>query len=786
MTSELRYSHSFLLFLRQSPLCTKPEKLPPKDELEKWMDVRQSKDEQNTSARKRVPSSNESALAENPLARFAAGARKNVRGQPGDIILGPPKMGFTSNNRNAGRTPDDSTKERGGDFQDGFFRVRSNDTREKVPRRTRETGDDGFTVVRNRRSSQAEDGASRWIDRDERPDRGEREKRDPLDVSVRKNGNGRGFANFDKAWIRPENGETGDSNTFETKPMSWRNKDSQRSGEQRGWGRNTKGDSHNEEQPEWMADDTPVPMNEPIVNNAKTQEDFQAWKEAMRAKGDGIKKEEKSDVAKPPGPVSSKSATLIPTLGTMFGTFEDKKTDEISETARPAAPVKSKSRFEGFFKKEEPPPPLPFEQARPTSSGNLNGNAEDKAGFDRILAMLAGSTTPQPHLTQPPGLSPNRGLGSPEADNAMDHRNERHRENAGFMDEVLARQMAGARIGGQHQNHPFMDRQGAAGNTKMEKDPRQDSFSPRNVDSNQQAQRDFLYNLMMSQRPEVPQRSGEPLEFGQFGAQPKGVPQQQPHNQLNQRNPSAPPGLDPQHRLLAEQDFGGQRRPGPPSGLPPFFEHHDAAILEHNIPPPGLARRNTEGTGLSSNQPQQQQNIPRQGPPQGQNGPQAAAQASNLGIPSLRMNDLFMRNGAPNGPPHAVPHDSRIHPGHPPPGLMPSGPLPPSQQNQQPGPQSNRQPPQNGPNMPPPPPGFGGAPGMPPPMNFPPGPGHPPPFGMPPFFGPGPGPMGMPPMPPNGMNGMNGPPPGQGFFPGRFPFDGPMPNGPPQGDRRQF
>lgn len=790
MAAHIRYDRELLLFLKDSPLCIKPERLPPREELEKWMDLnlRQKNDDVNNQRSKRGPSlQSPDALQDNPLARFAGAARKNTRGQEGDIILGPPKMGFTSNNRNATKTEDATTSKDRGEFQEGFFRARSNDPlRDKVPRRTRETGDDGFTVVRNRRSSQAEDGASKWSEREEKPERVERERRDPLDIPLKRNGVGRGF---DKAWIRPDHTEAGESSVRpeQTKNMSWRDRESQKDRdhrEHRGWGRNAR-DAHNEEQPEWMMDDT----QETVTNNAKTQEEFQAWKEAMRAKNPGLKNVEKPETTKPPAVTSSKSANVLPTLGIMFGTFEDKKKpEEKAELVRPT-PIKSKSRFEGFFKKEEPPvmpAPPPPEAIRPISRGEHNGNAEDKAGFDRILAMLANTSTPVPRNQQPPpGLLPDRGLMSPEIENAsVNQRSEHHRDN-GFMEDLLARQLAGARIGGQsHPSHPFMDgRSGPAVNTNVEKESRAENFSPRANEPNPNAQREFLYNLMMNQQSNMPQRGNESLEFGQFGGPPKGIPQQQqaqnPHNQRGV--PSAPPGLDPQHRLLAEQDFlTAQRRPMPPSGLPPFFDHHDPAILEHNIPPPGLGRRNTEGNALSGGPPQQQNMPPRQGPPPGQNG-QASAQASNLGIPSLRMNELFMRNGGgvpQANPHHQIPHDRMLQ-GHPPPGLLPGAPNP---QNGAGGPPQNRA------GMPPPP-GFAG--GMPPPPHvFPPGP---PPFGMPGFFGPnglgpnGPGPMGMPPM----GAGPGGPPPvPQGFFGRPFGFDGPqhggpMPNGPPQGDGRQ-
>jgi hypothetical protein len=79
-----------------------------------------------------------------------------------DIILGPPKMGFTSNNRAQTRPDQDkrpsgafsddvSSKDKGGDFEDGFFRLRNDalPLREKQNgfgnRRPREPGKNGCT-----------------------------------------------------------------------------------------------------------------------------------------------------------------------------------------------------------------------------------------------------------------------------------------------------------------------------------------------------------------------------------------------------------------------------------------------------------------------------------------------------------------------------------------------------------------------------------------------------------------------------------------------------------------
>jgi hypothetical protein len=94
---------------------------------------------------------------DNTLARLAGTARRARQGEA-ETVLGPPKMNFTSNNRNQVRTDppekrtprafgDDATSKERSEFQDGFFRPQNADgpqPREKQngagTRRPRESG----------------------------------------------------------------------------------------------------------------------------------------------------------------------------------------------------------------------------------------------------------------------------------------------------------------------------------------------------------------------------------------------------------------------------------------------------------------------------------------------------------------------------------------------------------------------------------------------------------------------------------------------------------------------
>lgn len=92
--------------------------------------MKQSKDDQNAARKKTQAAPRDDQ--DNTLARLAGNMRR-PRQNEGETILGPPKMSFTSTNRNQTRsdTPDKRTPRAYGDdtstkdrseFQDGFFR----------------------------------------------------------------------------------------------------------------------------------------------------------------------------------------------------------------------------------------------------------------------------------------------------------------------------------------------------------------------------------------------------------------------------------------------------------------------------------------------------------------------------------------------------------------------------------------------------------------------------------------------------------------------------------------
>jgi hypothetical protein len=280
----------------------------------------------------------------------------------------------------------------------------------------------------------------------------------------------------------------------------------------------------------------------------------------------------------------------------------------------------------------------------------------------------------------------------------------------------------------------------------MMQPPNDMGVNPQGPNQPMNRDREFLLNLIQNTRqPDGPQRGNDLADHPFFSPHEKQrMNQPQQGLVINQRNtPSAPPGFDPQRRAAAEQEMAAARR----GQAPPGFFDHDAPLQDASMSLPGLTRRNTSD------------NING-----GQQGPRPSAQSSNLGIPSLPMNDmLWMRAGGHMGV------DGRMVAG-PPPGLM----LPPGHIQQGPPPSSGPPGPMQNLNMRPNGPPMG-PPGFPPqglPMNM---------RGMPP--GPPPGAFGMGPPPPGAFfpppPGMPMGGPGQpGFFGGRgFPFEEQMRGG---------
>ncbi|KAF2188315.1 hypothetical protein K469DRAFT_93732 [Zopfia rhizophila CBS 207.26] len=422
------YTVEQLQYLRNSPLVQKPDGLPS---IEQWMDLPADQNNNNNNNRRPrsgimrdgdTPSIGENR-SERPLLINAGmghfGRRSST--QPEDTVLGPPKLSFTSASRTA-KSAEHSEKRtitslEGDQFGDRFptrerwTRDRDNDrNRDKPPytngrRTTREDGE-GWTNVKSRKSLGQDDldrGFGRSGDRDR--DRHQKDgDTDNADGTMRRTGMGK----FESRWGRRDDtgAKEGDGSRFGSAQGGWRERERDRERDRdRDWNRNA---NKVEEDPEWM--DSPVGTEK---KQAHTQEDFQRWKERMKAKDTPAEeKEEPKEVlassVEPPvpttiafAPATSKPATpmgLDGDMGKLFGVWGKEKAPDAG-TAESTAPSKAKakqSKFAKMFSKGPEEPPKPTQAPLPTPAspepGTNGSNEEDKEGFQRILQMLGGAS----------------------------------------------------------------------------------------------------------------------------------------------------------------------------------------------------------------------------------------------------------------------------------------------------------------------------------------------------------------------------------------------------------
>ncbi|KAK7543329.1 hypothetical protein IWX49DRAFT_541797 [Phyllosticta citricarpa] len=785
----VRYTKEQLLHLKDSPLVHKPDGLPS---IEQWMDVPQ---EQQTTQRKgrtqggRGDDDQPNGGAQRHSLFPGKHLTRNSNTAPEDIVLGPPKTAFASSSRVAklsdfSEKDDEVTAERV-NIRDKFFKDRENERSKNGAvngrRANREEGE-GWTNVRGRRTSFAEDG--------ERPPRMGRFTRDGADTEEmtprRKK--------FEQPWGR-ENDKEG-----EPSHKSWRDRRDDR------W---TRGNERIEEDPEWIdaapkrKDDMgmarftrskgPEWFNDDPKDDKKvhTQEDFQRWKERMKAGNAAA--EDKENTPEPTSakdtPVSSKPITPMVIEGKdMFGMWGAAavKQSEAPSTTEGATVPKTKpqksSKFAKLFSPQEDQAP-PVEQ--PPLPAPVESN-EDKEGFQRILNLLSNSSISQGQ--QSPAPPNGRSQGTPDRNTihaqpqpTRHHMLRSREEKAGFIESVLSRGTPTDFKGPQSAFGPFSP-------ATTDPDQRPESIrsgeerrTPNSNGMNQfgmpgmqappppaqlSRDREFLLNLMTGPQRNTPPQPTQarppppPLDMFAGAFMDKKVP----FMETPVMGPPQPPRGNPPPGLFEERQFPEndvRYQPQPPRRMPenPEIENAMRRASRFNLPihldDPAIAhiqRRNTADGGMPRNQTHNM-GIPQQPPPDqlwpmkppGLQQPQerpAASMAPPPGFP------------APNANPQV-----RGPPGFPPgPGNMG---LPPFSAGNTPLGHPGMQP-QRGP----------GPAAMFPGQGPPPGYFVPPPPGPPPGFGPGPGPMGLGMGGPQGqdMMGMRagGPPPGMARPPNGF------------------
>ncbi|KAF9739207.1 hypothetical protein PMIN01_01841 [Paraphaeosphaeria minitans] len=818
-----RYTVEQLENLRESPLVKKPDALPS---IEQWMDVPNDHTNTNNNANVTSSTTNRRTRAnregdagavggehrsERPLlgamGQFGrrASTRKSIStgsntvvaaidrifAEHGDepVIGGPPKLNFASATRSKPGQSKEATGitsidgEHTGDRFPRNDRWRDGDrttTRDKdFPngRRARREEGEGWQKTQGRKSLGQED-FDRGFGRN-----GERDRKD-ADAE-----NGDGPRRRGDRWGRRDETKENEGGKFSTTAQGgWRERNRERDKE-RDW---TRGAGKAEEDPEWM--DVPVPKKE---TKAHTQEDFQRWKEQMKAKDTPMEEPEESKPPELPSffadalpqqpPMSAGTPSgSDPNLGSMFGTWSASIKAAEAAPLEPAT-VKAKpakaSRFMNMFAKpEEPPasaaatpPPAPL-PASPAPSLPTDKNA-DQEGFQRILQMLGGTgigsapgpvppnnPTPLNGLRLGGGISLDPYQSPPPPPPEMQERraplqhmpSRSSLETQALLENILA-------------PRPSVDRQQPRFNTMSPDNSMFEQFGLPRPDSNRPDQQTPSRNnnpqdpnlaALLNSRSQVNRDKGSSAERDfllNLMQQPRNTPPQ-----LSNHN------LPPQNMQFLDQNRQPQGPPKGRGGPPPGFINErmdpriDAMYMDNELMRQEQERRNQirelqqqeaarhkGGRGMPMGFPDNERDVMASLQRRNTAG-EIPRQMTNMGIPSQHVPDLPYMSGGRQ------------------PGMPPT--------------------PQEGPNVRPPP-GFNG------PMRQPPGLGGPPqhhmgpgpsfsagntPMGPPPGFNPGnnmrpgmfPGGQGVPGGPGNGMQG-----PPQGYFPP------PQNYGPPMGMR---
>ena len=395
---------------------------------------------------------------------------------PEDIVLGPPKTSFAS--ASSSRTtiqPPDSTDRHTVDntgnetsrdgrfnFRDRFFKERDKGDREgdrqrehrsgTLPsRRGGREGAEHWTGVKPREAAGQEEvdhrtrrnGENGLMERDLERDSSHRPPKESnvaqwdtervaegVDQNQRRHAPGR--SRNEPSWFKDDDtsndkdSRTGRNNT---RGRDWREKDRDRGSyhaADRDWARGGKV----EQDPEWMGS----PESEE-KKQSHTQEDFERWKERMKASSTPAEGKASSRPEQPigrhsstselskPEPVSKNDTPLVMdrSLDKFFGLWNDPKPrneaaqeENTGDTVR-KEPLKTNtskpSRFVGFFNPQPESSGTQFEASAPSSNPAAvaqDSSNEDKEGFQRILQMLGGAnpgpskSTPQMNSSQHP------------------------------------------------------------------------------------------------------------------------------------------------------------------------------------------------------------------------------------------------------------------------------------------------------------------------------------------------------------------------------------------------
>lgn len=703
-----QYQAGELLRLRDSPLVCKPAGLLPTEE---WMGPLPDVSQRRPANRGKAEDSftHDASMSRRP----AFEPRTIPRGSttvPEDIVLGPPKTAFASASgaRNGSRTLDSSNRTSYGPVGDEAVkndRYHAKERHTKDAQKADKEGDKSRDTrlgnLHNRKGTKEDNepwsgarqqkgfshddaGNGRNGGRDKDRENGGREPRIQRgfenhrrdvdregngDSAARRNAPSRG--RFEPSWYRDDDrqeGEPQEGGKDNTKPRDWRDKDRGGfRGPDREWNKAVKP----EQDPEWM--DEPEPEEK---KQAHTQEDFQRWKERMKATSGPLSPTEQrpnhertlSNLSANAGKGKFETPLIAdPQFDGFFGLWSENNKDASKQGVqeqtnnpanKPNAPKPSK--FTGFFSPKpvaEVPVPEPEPSQPPLSSeATKDSSNEDKEGFQRILKLLDqqqpnSGKNGLPVREKPPRDAPSSQSAQPP----------RSRESGGL--ESL--------LGSQHPK---------------------DAPLPQNRDS------EFLLKLMQQTqqaRPNINQSNSNNQRLD-GGPAPGILPFIISTREPNQVSGTLPPGYinDSAREELQQRDRLNPTAPPERKGVPPGFFGGYPEILPRNSGagvisqsalssglqrPPGLEQAPT--VYAQNMQSQRQGMVP---PP----GFQAPIRAHNPFPPGLMPNISSSNNPNERGPPYGLRHVGPTGPaGMPPPGFMTMNPpapgFPPAPFNQE-------------------------------------------------------------------------------------------------------
>lgn len=393
---------------------------------------------------------------------------------PEDIVLGPPKTSFASasaaRNQSQPLDPterhtvnnhgDDTPRNERSHLRERFLKDRERGDREGDRQREPRSGllqsrrglkedGDSWKGMRPRKAGGQEEGdyGTRRIAEDEVADReqGRDGRHRPQKDHEQRQWNtergadlklqGPGRNRNEPPWSKDEdtpNGRDHRTSKDNTRGRDWRDKDKDRGTfhvADREW---TRG-GRIEQDPEWMGS-----LEAEDKKQSHTQEDFERWKERMKASStpaeDKVSPRREEQIGGQFSTSGSSKAEPVPkddtplvmdaTLDKFFSLWSDPRTDNkvmneegldgvVRKDSGKANPPKS-SRFVGFFSPQPEPPNLTETTTLASKAPVVSQDSsnEDKEGFQRILQMLGGANpvsakiTPQTYTSQAPPPPP--------------------------------------------------------------------------------------------------------------------------------------------------------------------------------------------------------------------------------------------------------------------------------------------------------------------------------------------------------------------------------------------